>query len=69
MKRNLVVDAAERVAWTFVQGFVAEWLVTQSLDAGTLKIAAVAGLAAVAKVILATRVGAPDDAATLPADY
>jgi hypothetical protein len=67
--RTFTADLAERVLWTFVQGFVAEWLVTQSLDLGSAKVAAVAGLAAVAKCVLATRVGAPDDASTLPADY
>lgn len=67
--RNFNLDMAERVAWTFVQGFCAEWVVTQTLDAGSFKIAAVAGLVSAAKCILARNVGAPDDAATLPADY
>lgn len=67
--RTFNLDLLERVTWTFIQGFVAEWVVTQTIDIGSLKVAAVAGLVSVAKCILARNVGAPDDASTLPADY
>lgn len=62
------IDTAERVAWTFIQGFAAEWIVTSSVDTQTLKLAAVAGAVSVAKCILATRIGSPNTAATLPVD-
>lgn len=64
--RGRYADLAERVAWTAVQGFAAEWLVTQSLDAQTVQLAGVAALVAVAKCLLAFRVGSPNTAATLP---
>lgn len=67
-RRARYVDLAERVSWTAVQGFAAEWLVTQSLDAQTLQLAGVAALAAVAKCLLAFRVGSSNTAATLPTD-
>ena len=66
MGRRFYLDLAERVAWTFVQGFAAEWIVTAGADLGSVKVAAVAAAVSVAKCLLATRVGEEDSAATLP---
>lgn len=63
---NRYVDALERIVWTAVEGFCAEWLVTQSLDAWSLKIAGVAGLASAAKCIVAMRMGDSNSAAAIP---
>lgn len=63
---NKYVDIAERVAWTAIQGFAAEWLVTQSLDATTLKVAGLAAIVSAAKCIVATRIGDSDSAAAIP---
>ncbi len=59
-------DMAERVAWTFVQGFAAVLIVEQEWDIDVLKIAATAGAIALLKAILATRIGDPESAATWP---
>lgn len=59
-------DLLERSGWTFVQGFAAEWLITRTVDEQTLQVALVAGAAAVAKCIIATRIGSSNTAATLP---
>lgn len=61
------LDLLERVLWTFAQGFAAEWIVTQSIDGQTLKVAAVAGAVAAVKCVLAFQVGSGNTAATLPA--
>ena len=65
-----IKDAAERVAWTFLQGALAtgslEQLATGDLDAW--RAAAVGGVAAVLsllKAIAARRMGDPNSAATL----
>lgn len=65
--KSKYLDLIERVLWTAVQGFSAEWLVTQSLDSQTAKVAGVAALVAVAKCLLAFNVGSGKTAATLPA--
>lgn len=65
-RKQFYLDLAERSAWTFVQGGLAAWLVTQSLDRETLMIALVAGLAAVAKCLMAVRIGDNGTASTLP---
>lgn len=66
MSRRFYVDMAERVLWTFAQGFLAEWLVTATLDLQTLKVAAGAGLISAAKCLLASRVGERGTASTVP---
>lgn len=65
-RRQFYADLLERVLWTFVQAAGAEWVVTSSLDSGSLKIALVAGLVSVAKCLVATQIGASNTAATLP---
>lgn len=59
-------DLGERVAWSFVGGFAAELLVTHSFDVQSLQVALAAGGISVAKCLLATQIGAPNTAATLP---
>lgn len=66
MGKKFYLDLLERVAWTFVQGGAAEWIISSNLDATSFKFAGVAGLIAVAKCLLATRVGASNTASTLP---
>lgn len=66
MGRQFYADLAERALWTFVQGALAEWVVTSSLDSVSLQVALVAGAVSVAKCLLATQIGAPNTAATLP---
>lgn len=65
-RRIFYFDLLERVLWTAVQGFCAVWIVTGDLDAVTLKAAAVGGGIAAAKALIATRIGDPASAATLP---
>jgi hypothetical protein len=67
MGKKFYLDMLERVVWTFIQGFLAVWIVTGDLDGETLKVAAVAGAVSVAKCLLATQVGAGNTASTLPA--
>ena len=66
MGKKFYFDLLERVLWTFIQGGAAEWIVSSNLDENTLKVAGVAGLVSVAKCLLATQVGAPNTASTLP---
>lgn len=61
-------DLIERVLWTGAQGFAAEWLVTRSFDGQTLQVAGAAALAAVAKCLIAFKVGSRNTAATLPVE-
>jgi hypothetical protein len=72
MTKKLFLDLLERAAWTFAQAFLALFLFTGELDTDidTAKKAAVAGIAAVialAKGVVASRVGDHGTAATLPA--
>lgn len=65
MKKYL--DLAERVVWTFVQGFAASLLVTGLDDLGTaLKIGLGAGVLSAAKCLAAMNFGDRDSAAALP---
>lgn len=59
-------DMGERVVWTFVQAFLAVWVVTGDFTQQTLKVAAAAGLVAAGKAVLASRMGDSESAATLP---
>lgn len=61
-----VADLAERAGWTFLQAAGAEWLVTSSFDWQSLQLAAAAGVISVVKSLVATQIGAPNTAATLP---
>lgn len=65
-RRIFYIDLAERLFWTFAQGFAAFWIVTGDIDADTLKAGLVAGALSVAKALLATQIGDPASAATLP---
>lgn len=65
-RKAFYVDLAERAAWTFVQGFLAVWVVTAEVSMENLQVAAVAGLVSVAKSFLGKGVGDKDSAATLP---
>lgn len=64
--KSRYVDLLERVLVTFVQGFLAVWIVTGDLDKTTLKVALVAGGISAAKCLLAFQVGSPNTAALLP---
>lgn len=66
MGKVFYLDLFERVAWTFVQGFCAFWIITGDVDATTFAGAAVAGGISVAKALIATRIGEKNSAATLP---
>ena len=69
MKRRLILDIAERVAWTFIQGAVSTLLLSGFLDTAAWKAAVVGGVAAVLALIkgtAASHVGSPATAATLP---
>ena len=64
--KSLILDVAERAAWTFAQAFLSVLVIA---DLSTARDAAVAGVAAAVSVIkgfVASQVG-DADAATLPA--
>jgi len=64
--RTFLLDAAERVFWTYVQAFLGLLLVSGVTDLDALQAAAVAAVpAALAalKAIIATRFGDPESAA------
>lgn len=65
-RRKFYADLAERTAWTFVQGFAAAWIVLAEYSSEVLEVASVAATVAVAKGLVATQIGAPNTAATLP---
>ena len=71
MSRALLIDIGERAAMTAVQAFLAVLLANAAgmTDMGTLRAAALAGVAAGLSVIkgaLASRLGDPATAALLP---
>lgn len=70
-RKVFYLDLLERVLWTFVQGFLAFWIVTGEVDSETLAAALIAGAISAAKSLLATQVGDKNSAATLPSppDY
>lgn len=67
-----LVDAAERVVKTFVQGFVATWILTQDKswdgfwDLENAKAGLVAGALALAMAIMGRQIGSPATASWLP---
>lgn len=65
--RPVLIDACERVGWTFVQAFAAALLAAGVFDSGALTIGATAAVIAALKAIVATKVGDRESAATLPA--
>jgi hypothetical protein len=76
MRERYIRDLIERVLWTFAQAFAATLLasgffeIDNVTDVSILQKAGIAGIAAVLAVIkglVATKVGSPYTAATLPA--
>lgn len=69
-RRRFYSDLLERVVWTALQAFLAAVVVDNmgaGLDDGDLfKTAGIAALISAAKCLLATQIGAPNTAATLP---
>ena len=65
-RRIFYIDLAERLVWTFIQAFAAEWILTGDFGGDALKLGAIAGALAVAKALIATQIGDPASAATLP---
>ncbi len=67
-----IKDLAERVVVTFIEGWVAAWLVLQDrrLDnlfaPETLMVGVVAAVAALGKALAASQVGDPDSASLAP---
>lgn len=61
-------DLIERALSTFIQGFLAVWVVTAGFDMLTLKVAAGAGVISVAKSLLASLIKQEPSASSLPAD-
>lgn len=69
--KAFLLDAAERVFWTYVQAFLGLLLVSGVTDLDALQTAALAAIpAALAalKALIATRFGDPDSAALGPQD-
>ena len=69
--KAFLLDAAERIFWTYVQAFVGLLLVSgvTSLDAlQNAAIAAIPAALAAVKAIIASRVGDPESAALRPVD-
>lgn len=63
--RRFLLDAGERVVWTFLQAAAASFLVL-GFSWESLVVAATAGGLAVCKVIVASQVGDSSDAAAGP---
>lgn len=69
--RAFLLDAAERVFWTYVQAFLGLLLVSGVTDLSAVQTAALAAIPAALsalKAIIATRFGDPDSAALGPVD-
>ena len=69
-RRAFLYDLFERSLLTFVQGFLAAWLVTGDFDQASLQIGLAAGAIAVAKCLIAVQLPwtASNSASTLPAE-
>lgn len=69
MKRRLLIDIAERIFWTFIEGASATLLLSGFLNVAAWKASVVGGVAAVLALVkgtAASKVGSPITAATLP---
>lgn len=64
--RKFALDAAERVASTFIQAAAAVIIANQAFDVEVLKVALIAGGLAVVKVVAASRIGDSSSAAAVP---
>lgn len=65
-KKLFYLDLLERVVWTFIQaaaGAALDLLVTGEI---TFRAVAIAGVIALLKGLVATKIGSPNSAATLP---
>lgn len=75
MKRNLLLDIAERTGWTYCQAYLGLWIgsglgvaaVADLSMADKALISVLPAVLAAVKGLAASRVGASDSAATLPA--
>lgn len=65
--RRKYIDLVERVGWTFIQGFAAEWILTTTFDQQGLKIGLIAGAVSAAKSVIGFQIGNGDSASTHPA--
>lgn len=59
-------DLLERILWTFVQAFAAEWLISSTFDQRSFKIAGAAAAISAVKCIVAFNVGNPNSASLAP---
>jgi hypothetical protein len=72
MTKRFWIDMLERAIWTFIQAFLAVWVMffdanaDQFFNAETAKAALVAGAVAVAKALMASRIGNGNSASTAP---
>jgi hypothetical protein len=64
--RAFLLDAGERIIWTFLQAAAAVIIVEQSFGLEVWKVALTAGGLAVVKTIAASQVGSSKDAAAGP---
>ena len=67
MTKRLFLDMLERASWTAAQAFLAVYTVTDVSTAKAGLVAAAGAALAVLKGVVASRVGEPGTAATLPA--
>lgn len=67
LTKQFVQDVAERALFTFVETFLAMFVLTDLTTAKTAAVGGAAAVLAVVKGMIATRVGQADTAAALPA--
>jgi hypothetical protein len=75
-KRSLILDIAERTVWTYSQSYLGLWIasgvgisaIADLSMADKALVSVLPAILAVVKGLAASRVGATDSAATLPAD-
>lgn len=70
-KKIYYLDLLERVVWTLIEGALGFWIDHAATGEVTWRAVVYAGAIAVAKAILAKRIGSSQSAATLPSppDY
>jgi L-fucose isomerase-like protein len=66
MSKIFYLDLLERVLWTFVQGFLAVWILLGSFSKEALYAGLIAGAISAAKGLIATQIGSSNSASTLP---